>query len=170
MLSQTVEQALNKQLNVEFGSSYLYLSMAAWCESQNLSGMAQWMQAQAQEEWGHGMKIYDFIHERDGKVVLEALTAPPTEWDSPLALFQAAYKHECHVSQLINELVDLALQEKDYATYAFLQWFVSEQVEEESTVRGIVDRLKMAGEQTGVLLMIDSQLGQRVPTAPAGGE
>ncbi len=168
MLSQTIQDALNRQLNAEFASSYLYLSMSAWCESQNLTGMAQWMRMQAQEEWEHGMKIFGFIHDRDGQVVLDAIPAPQSQWDSPLALFQAAYDHECGVTRGINELVDLVLQEKDHATYTFLQWFVSEQVEEESTVKSIVDRLKLVGDEVSALLFLDSQLGQRSSSTPTG--
>jgi len=167
MLKPNIEEALNKQLNAELFSSYLYLSMSAWFESTNSPGMANWMRIQAQEELTHAMKFFDFIHERDGKVTLVQVDAPKTAWDSPLDAFQAAYEHECKVSGLINGLVDLALQESDHAANAFLQWFVSEQVEEEASALGIVDKLKLVGDNSVALFMVDGELGQRAPAAPA---
>jgi ferritin len=168
MLKPNIEEALNKQLNAELFSSYLYLSMSAWFESLSFSGMANWMRVQAQEELTHAMKFFDFIHERDGKVTLVQVETPQTAWESPLDAFQAAYGHECKISGLINELVDLALQESDHAANAFLQWFVSEQVEEEASVLTIVDKLKLVGDNNVALFMLDGELGQR--TAPAAGD
>lgn len=172
MLSPKMEEALNKQLNAELFSSYLYLSMAAWFESANFPGMANWMRLQAQEELTHALKFFDFIHERNGTVTLVQVEAPKTAWDSPRDAFEAAYEHECMISGLINGLVDLALQESDHAANAFLQWFVSEQVEEEASVLGIVDKLKLVGDNSVALFMVDGELGQRAPAAPAvsGGE
>jgi ferritin len=126
------------------------------------------MRVQAQEELTHAMKFFDFIHERDGKVTLVQVETPQTGWESPLDAFQAAYGHECKISGLINELVDLALQESDHAANAFLQWFVSEQVEEEASVLTIVDKLKLVGDNNVALFMLDGELGQR--TAPAAGD
>jgi len=134
MISKKIEKALNKQINAELYSAYLYLSMVAYFESVNLPGFANWMKVQTQEELMHAMKIYDFVNERGGRVVLKAIEAPPTEWDSPLDAFEATYKHEQKVTGLINNLVNLAIEEKDHATSSFLQWFVNEQVEEESSV------------------------------------
>ncbi|NOX55457.1 MAG: ferritin [Planctomycetes bacterium] len=161
MLSPVMQDALNKQLNAEFGSSYLYLSMAAWLENQNLSGMAHWMRLQADEEWDHAMRIFDFIHDRDGRVVLSTIETPLAEWSSVIDVFEASLAHEQKITGQINELVDLALQEKDHAANAFLQWFVSEQVEEEATVKSIVDKLKLAGENGVALFMLDTELGRR---------
>jgi len=167
MLSPKMEEALNKQLNAELFSSYLYLSMSAWFESANLTGMANWMRIQAQEELTHATKFFDFILERNGKVTLVQVEAPKTAWDSPRDAFQAAYEHECKISGLINGLVDLALQESDHACNAFLQWFVSEQVEEEASVLTIVDKLNLVGDNSVALFMIDGEVGQRAPAAPA---
>jgi ferritin len=141
--------------------------MSAWFESANFPGMANWMRIQAQEELTHAMKFFDFIHERNGTVTLVQVEAPKTAWDSPRDAFQAAYEHECKISGLINGLVDLALQESDHAANAFLQWFVSEQVEEEASVLTIVDKLKLVGDNSVALFMVDGELGQRVPAAPA---
>ena len=161
MISKKMEAALNKQINAEFYSSYLYLSMAADFEAKNLEGFANWMKVQAQEEWGHGMRIYNYVNEQQGRVLLEAIDAPQAEWDSPLAMFEAAYKHEQHVTSLIHNLASLANEEKDYATGIFLQWFVSEQVEEEAHAVSIVEKLKMIKESPQGLMMLDRALGER---------
>ena len=166
MISKKIEKALNKQINAELYSAYLYLSMVAYFESVNLPGFANWMKVQTQEELVHAMKIYDFVNERGGRVVLKAIEAPPTEWDSPLDAFEATYKHEQKVTGLINNLVNLAIEEKDHATNSFLQWFVNEQVEEESSVDKVAQKLKMVEKAPGGLFMIDSELGQRVFTPP----
>ena len=166
MISKKIEKALNKQINAELYSAYLYLSMVAYFESVNLPGFANWMKVQTQEELMHAMKIYDFVNERGGRVVLKAIEAPPTEWDSPLDAFEATYKHEQKVTGLINNLVNLAIEEKDHATNSFLQWFVNEQVEEESSVDKVSQKLKMVEKSPGELFMIDSELGQRVFTPP----
>jgi ferritin len=160
-MNQKIEDAFNKQINAELFSSYLYLSMSAYFEAQSLPGMASWMRAQAQEENTHAMKFYDFIFERDGRVTLTALDAPKTEWGSPLQAFEEAYKHECMISGRINDLVNLAIAEKDHASANFLQWFVTEQVEEEASVLAIVDQLKMVGDHSMGLFMTDRELGRR---------
>jgi ferritin len=170
MLSSKMEKALNGQINAELYSSYLYLSMAACFEAANFAGMAQWMRAQAEEEKMHAMKFFDFIVDRGGRVTLTAIDAPETEWDSPLAAFEAAYAHEQKVTGLINDLVKLARSENDAATDTFLQWFVTEQVEEEKNADGIVQKLKMVKDAPHGLLMMDSELGQRQPPAPGGAE
>jgi len=172
MLSKKMETALNKQVVAEYYSAYLYLSMAAYFESVNLTGFANWMQIQATEELAHGTKIFNYVNERGGRVWLDAIDKPALKWSSPLAAFQDAYKHEQKVTGLINKLVDLAIKEKDHATKNFLQWFVAEQVEEEASADGIVQKLKMVGKEGGGLFMIDRELGQRVFTPPAaeGGE
>ncbi|MBN1461533.1 MAG: ferritin [Armatimonadetes bacterium] len=171
MLSKKMQDALNGQINAELFSSYLYLSMSAYFESANMAGMAGWMRVQADEEEMHAMKIFDFIGDRGGRVTLAAIEAPPTEWKSPLAAFQAAYEHEQKVTGLINDLVALARKENDPATDIFLQWFVTEQVEEEKTADDIVQKLKMVQDQPGPLYMLDKELGARKSAGEsAGGE
>ncbi len=161
MIGKKMTDALNLQMNREFFNARLYLSMAAYFESLNLSGAAQWMATQAQEETGHAMRLYHHLQERGARILLTAVEAPPTQWDSPLAAFQAAYEHECKVSRQFDELLALAQAEKDNATIAFLQWFVNEQVEEEASVDAIVQRLKMIGDHKGSLFMLDRMLGER---------
>ena len=171
MISDKMQDAINAQINAEMYSAYLYLSMSTYFEAQNLPGMAIWMQTQAQEEMVHAMKFYAYVHEARGRVKLAALDAPPTEWESPLAVFEAAFAHEQKVTSLINGLVDLAIAEKDHATNAMLQWFVTEQVEEESNADTIVQQLTRIGDATQPLLMLDRELGARVPlfTIPVSG-
>ncbi len=170
MLKEKIEKALTKHLNAEIYSSYLYLSMAAYFESINLKGFANWMRVQTQEELVHAMKFYDFIIERGGKVVLTSIEGPRTEWSSPLAVFEHAYEHEQKVTGLINNLVDLSIAEQDHATNNFLQWFVAEQVEEEASADEVVQKIKLMGDASGGLFMLDSELGQRVFTPPAAAQ
>lgn len=172
MVSEKMFEALNKQLNAELYSAYMYLSMAAYFESKSLNGFANWMKAQAAEEVTHGMKFYDYISERGGRVKMMAIDEPPTEWESPFEAFKAVYNHEVKVSGLINNLVDLALEEKDHMTYNFLQWFVAEQVEEESSADEIVQKLKLAGKEGSGLFLMDRELGTRAfpSTAFTGGK
>ena len=167
MLSEKMQDAINGQLNAELYSSYLYLSMNAYFKSINLDGFANWMYYQAQEELTHAMKFYDFINERGGRVLLQAVDAPETEWDSPLAVFEAVLEHERKVTGLINDLVELAMEERDHATNIFLQWFVSEQVEEEDSASQVVDQIKLMGDAKGGLFMMDRELGQRTFTQSA---
>jgi len=167
MISKKMEDALNGQVNAELYSAYLYLSMESYFKSKNLNGFANWMRVQTQEEMMHVMKIYDFIDERGGRIILKAVEGPPTDWDSPLAVFEAAYSHEQKVSGLVNDLVDLAIKEKDHATNTFLQWFVNEQVEEEASADQVVQQLKMVENAPGGVFLLDRELGQRVFTAPA---
>ncbi len=166
MISKKMEKAINEQINAEMYSAYLYLSMAAYFEAENLPGMAGWMRIQTQEETAHALKFFDFINERRGRVVLQAIEQPAKEWKSPLAAFEAAFEHEKLVTGRIDDLVNLAVQEKDHATNAFLQWFVTEQVEEETSVDTIVQMLKMGEKAPGAMFMIDRELGQRTFTPP----
>ena len=161
---------LNRQVNAELYSSYLYLSMAAYFESINLKGFANWMKIQAQEEVTHAMKFFDYINERGGRVTLDAIKKPPAEWKSPLDVFENTYKHEVNVTKMINSLVDLAIKEKDHATYNMLQWFVAEQVEEEASADAIRQQLKFIGKDGRGLLMLDRELSRRVFTPPAQEE
>lgn len=161
MISKKIENALNDQLNKEMYSSYLYLSMAAYFENKNLNGMANWMKIQAQEEYEHAMKFYDFILKLGGKVKLATIEAPQTEWKSPKEVFGNSLKHEQFVSKSIHKLLDLAIEESHHPTKSFLQWFVDEQVEEEDTVQQIVENFNLIGEDKGGLFMLDRELGSR---------
>jgi ferritin len=161
MLSSAVQDAMNQQVNAELYSAYLYLSMAADFEAENLHGMAHWMQIQAKEEASHAMKFFKYVFERGGRVTLTSIAAPPAKWDSPKVVFEAVYKHECHVTSLINKLVEVAGAEKDYASGVFLQWFVNEQVEEEANANEILHQLKMIGDSKQGLYMLDRHLAQR---------
>ncbi|HRY30335.1 MAG TPA: ferritin [Elusimicrobiota bacterium] len=161
MLNRKIQEEFNKQINEELASAYIYLSMAAYFESQNLKGMAGWMRVQAKEEQEHAMKFYGFINERGGRVQLESIAGPKTDWKSPLSAFEDAHKHEIHITGRINGLLELARKERDSAAEIFLHWFVSEQVEEESNVTEIVAKLKMIGESSSGLLYLDKELGKR---------
>jgi len=161
MLSKKMQDALNGQLNAELYSSYLYLSMAAYFEAKNYPGMAHWMQVQAGEEKLHAMKLFGFVVDRAGRVTLKPIDSPETEWESPLAVFKAAYAHEQKVTGLIGDLVKMAKEEGDVATEIFLQWFVTEQVEEEKSADDIVKKLTMIEKAPHLLLMIDKELGAR---------
>lgn len=167
MLNKRMEKAINSQINAEIYSSYLYLSMSAYFESSSLSGFASWMRSQAQEEMVHAMKFYDYVNERGGRVILSPIEAPPSEWESPVAVFDATYRHEQKVTGLINDLVDLAIEEKDHATNNLLQWFVSEQVEEEASASAVLNKAKLTGDAPGGLFMLDRELGARLFTIPA---
>ncbi len=170
MIPKKMEEALNGQLNAELYSAYLYLSMAAYFESVDLAGFANWMRIQNQEEQFHAMKFYDYIIERSGRVTLRSIEAPPSNWDSPLAAFEATLEHERKVTGLINDLVYLAREEKDNASEIFLQWFVNEQVEEEDNVSTVLGQLKLIKDSPQALFMMDKEIGQRVFTPPAAAE
>jgi ferritin len=166
MLNKTIQDALNEQITEEFASAYLYLSMSAYCDSANLPGFAHWMRLQYQEELAHALKLFDFVSDRGGRVMLRAIAQPPAEFESPLDLFQQALEHERAISARINQLYALAMKENDYPTQAHLQWFITEQVEEEKNAGQIVEQLKMSGGNGTALLMLDSALGARTPSAP----
>lgn len=161
MIKEKVLKILNKQINEELFSSYSYLSMSNYFSSLNLDGFANWMRLQSQEEYAHGMKIYDYVLQRDGKVVLTKIETPKATWKSPLEVFQETLKHERHISSCINNIVTLANQEKDHATSNFFQWFISEQVEEEANAVNIVEKVKMVGDNKSGLFMLDREMGQR---------
>jgi ferritin len=166
MLSEKMNQALNDQVKWEMFSSYLYLSMSAYFADKGMGGFAKWMRAQAQEELFHATKFYDYINERGGRVILQPIDAPQNEWAGTIDVFEETLKHEQSVTSLINNLVNLAIDERDHATNIFLQWFVSEQVEEEDTVNDVLGQLKMIGGEGQGMLMLDRELGQRVFTPP----
>ena len=160
-ISKKMNEALNKQINREFFSGYLYLSAAIYLETHNFDGMAHWMKLQAKEEFGHGMKMYGYIIERGGIVSLMNLEAPKSDWKSPLEIFEFSYEHEKKVTEMINSLVDAAKSENDIASQEFLNWFIKEQVEEESNSSKITEKLKLVGDNAGGLFIIDGELGRR---------
>lgn len=167
MIPKKVEAALNEQLRDELQAAYLYLAMSADCEAQSLPGFASWLRTQWQEEIGHAMKFYRFILDRDGRVELKDLEAPPASYGSPKAVFDRALENERRVTESINALYDLVQKEKDFSSQALLDWFVTEQVEEEATVNQIVDDLKRVGTNGEGLFLLDKELGQREPKETA---
>jgi ferritin len=160
-LTKKMQDALNEQIKEEIASAYIYLSMAAYCESINLAGFASWMVAQSQEEWSHAMKFYSYIHDRGGRVVLEGIDKPATEFAGPVDVFEKTLAHEQFITGRIHNLYAMAAEEKDYASQGILQWFVKEQVEEEKTAGDILEMLKMVGDKGQGLIMLDRQLAQR---------
>ncbi len=169
MLSEKMLSELNEQINAELYSAYLYLSMSAWFEDEDLPGFAAWMRVQAQEETAHAMRFFDYINERGGRVMLGAIEAPQTEWKSPQAAFENVLEHEKKVTSLIHKLVELARGENDYATETMLQWFVTEQVEEEASADEILQKLLRLKDSPQGLFMMDAKLGAR-KTEGEGGE
>jgi len=161
MLKDKVQNAINEQINAEQYSALLYLSMSAWFSDKGLPGFANWMYVQYQEELTHANKFFNYVNERSGKVVLKAIDQMPTEWESIVAVVEATLAHEQHVTELINNLVDIAVQEKDHATQSFLKWFVDEQVEEEANVTEILDTLKLINGQGNGIFMLDRELRGR---------
>jgi ferritin len=167
MASEKMIEALNKQLNAELYSSYAYVAMAAYFDSQSLEGFAHWMKQQAQEELAHAQRFYAYIDDIGGRVTLAGIDAPKNEYGSPLEVFESVLEHEKKVSKMIYDLVDLARKESDHATETFLQWFVSEQVEEEANASRIVDQMRLVAEHPHGIFMMDRQLGERAAPAAA---
>jgi len=161
MLSKFLQDAINEQINFELASAYLYLSMSAHFEGENLGGFANWMRIQYNEETTHAMKMFKYVYERGGKVTLKAVPQPATKFKTPLDVFHQVLEHEQKVTSLIHKLYELALKEKDYATQNFLQWFIKEQVEEEKNASDIINMLEMIGNTPVSLMMADRQLGAR---------
>ncbi len=166
MISEKMQDALNEQMNKEFYSAYLYLAMSAYCNTIGLPGFSNWMRQQYEEETLHVTKMYDYILDQGGKVHLKKIEEPPKEFGTPLEIFEETLQHEQFVTGCINELMGMAFDERDYATQTFLQWYVTEQVEEEANVNDILAPLRMVGDDKGGLMMIDQQLAQRLPPAP----
>jgi len=160
MLSETMQSALNEQINAELYSAYLYLSMSVYCENKNLAGFARRMRRQSNEEVSHALKLIDYIADQNGRVVLMAVAQPPTEFSSMTDVWQQTLDHERHVSTLIHKLYDQAHRANDYATQALLQWFVTEQVEEEKTASRILEEVKMIGSSSSALLFLDRHVGK----------
>ena len=166
MIDKKMQKAINKQINAEIYSAYMYLAMAAYFEDISLGGFAQWMRIQYEEELAHAMRFYNHMCERSGRVTLLPIEAPPTQWKSPLHVFEETLKHERHVTALIHKLVDLSIDLKDHASTQMLQWFIEEQVEEEATAETILDELKLIGEAKSGLFMMNRELSQRTFTPP----
>jgi len=161
MISKAIQDAVNEQINQELYSSYLYLSMAAYFENKNLPGFAKWLHVQTDEERAHGMKFYQHLVDRGGRVMLKAIAAPATEWKSYLEAFKEVQAHEAEVTAFINGLYELALKEKDYPMQVLLQWYINEQVEEEKNAADIVQQLELIDTHGTAVLMLDHQLGKR---------
>lgn len=169
MISEKMNAALNKQLNEELYSAYLYLSMSAYFEGLSLLGFANWMKVQTQEETAHGMGFFDYLHSRDGKVELEQINKPQINWNSPQEAFEAVLKHEQYITSKISELMDIADEEKDRPALSFLQWYIKEQVEEESTAKDLLTKLRLIGSDANALLLLDKELAGRTFVAPLIG-
>ncbi|MBD3204216.1 ferritin [Candidatus Woesearchaeota archaeon] len=160
-IKKKMQDALNEQINKEMESAYIYLAMAAYFDKENLTGMSHWMKKQAQEEVDHAMRIYRYVFERAGNVKLKAIKKPEHDWSNPLEVFEAAYEHEKFITDSINQLVDLSEELDDKPTGTFLNWFIDEQVEEEDSALGIVEKLRMIGDAKPALMMLDRVLGKR---------
>ena len=170
MLSEKMVKSLNYQINRELYSAYLYLSMASYADSEGLSGFANWFKIQAKEEEYHAEKMYNYVNQQGRRVVLEAIEQPQTDFTSMVGLFEQTLKHEKVVTSLINGLVKLAREENDYATESFLQWYVTEQVEEEANPAEMIQKLKYVGKDGRGLLMLDKELAARIFTPPPAEE
>ena len=161
MISEKLQKAINDQVKAEMWQANLYLAMSFYCKRNSYDGFANWMKKQSDEEMDHAMQLADYVMKRGGVITVDAIDAVDNEWKSPLDVFERVYAHECHVSQLIDALVDVASSERDKASQDFLWGFVREQVEEEATAQGIVDKIKNAGEAQAAIFMLDAQLGAR---------
>jgi ferritin len=161
MITSKMQDAINAQIQAEFSSAYLYLAMAADAEAQTFKGVAGWLRVQHQEELAHGYKLLEYLQDRGGRVQLKGLEAPPAEFGSPLKIFEQVLKHEQHVTSLVHKLYETALAEKDVAAQVFLQWFVTEQVEEEKSASELVEKLRMAGDKASTVLYLDKEIGKR---------
>lgn len=161
MISEKLQKAINDQVKAEMWSANLYLAMSFYFKRNSYDGFANWMKKQSDEEMDHAMQLADYVMKRGGVITVDAIDAVDNEWKSPLDVFERVYSHECHVSQLIDSLVDVASSERDKASQDFLWGFVREQVEEEATAQGIVDKIKNAGEAQAAIFMLDAQLGAR---------
>ena len=166
MIKDEVLNALNEQIAREMFSSNLYLSMAGYFQQHNLTGFAHWMRVQAQEETFHANKFFDYVLNRGGKAKISMISEPQADWSSPIEAFEASLAHEQYITESINKIADIVVKEGDHATLVLLQWFINEQVEEESNVQEIVDKLKLIGDFKGGLIMLDSELKLRPAFTP----
>lgn len=167
MISKRLEEAINAQINAELWSAYLYLSMSAYCQDKGYTGIANWFAIQFKEEQDHAQIFYNYLVSRGGRVLLQPIAAVETEWASPLAAFEATYEHEQKVTSLINNLMQIAVEEKDFASQSRLQWFIDEQVEEEESALDIINKLRMLDGNSYGMYMLDQELGARVYTTPS---
>lgn len=170
MMTKKMAKALNEQFNFEIYSSYIYASMSSWFKAQNLNGFANWMNIQVREELDHAARIYDFMHDYGATVEYDAIPKPKSSWKNPTEVFADALKHEGMVTDRINKLIDLALKDRDHATNASLQWFISEQVEEEANASAILQQLKMIKDSPDAIMLLDRELAQRVYNPPVANE
>ncbi len=166
MLNKRVEEALNEQMNREMYSAYLYMSMASHCTAEGLKGFANWFMVQFHEEMFHAMKFYEYINLRGGRALLKAIPQPPSSFESPLEMFNKTLEHEQFITKSINELMELAMTEKDHATEIVLQWYVTEQVEEESNDNEIIAQLRIIKDDPQGMILLDRELAGRVTTVP----
>lgn len=169
MIDKKLENAFNDQINKEFYSAYLYLAMKTYFEEMNLKGFVNWFDIQVQEEQAHGMGMYDYVHERGGRVVLEGIDKPEVKGSTPLEIFEQVLEHEQYVTSRINAVMDVADEVKDRAALSFLNWYIKEQVEEEASVGGVLDTLKLIGDDKKALLLLDKDLSTRVFNPPTIG-
>lgn len=169
MINEKMQNAFLDQINKELFSEYLYLSMKAYCLEKNLLGFANWFDVQVQEEHAHAMGMYDYVVERGGRVILEAIEKPENTWENPLKLFKAVLKHEEFVTSRINALMDVAEETKDRAALIFLNWYLKEQVEEEANVGGVIAQLELIGDDKSGLFALDKELATRTFVAPVIG-
>jgi ferritin len=165
MLSKKMESAINRQINLEIQSALGYLQMSAYFARENLNGFAHWMRIQYQEELNHANKLFDYVIQRNGSVAIDAIAAPARTWKSTLAACEAGYQAEVNNTRQINSLMDQAIKENDHATRVILEWFVEEQVEEESSALNLIEQVKLAGNASGAILLLDRELGSRQPDA-----
>lgn len=166
MISEKMQQELNEQVNKEFYSAYMYLAMSAYCNTIGLPGFSHWMRMQYEEESLHVTKMYDYILDQGGQIHLKMIEEPSKEFGTPIEIFEKTLEHEQFVTKAIHNLMSLAVEERDYATQTFLQWYVTEQVEEESNVNDILSPLRMVGNDKGGLMMIDQKLNGRAAPTP----
>ncbi|MFA6988972.1 MAG: ferritin [Candidatus Gastranaerophilaceae bacterium] len=166
MLNEKIVNALNKQINEELFSAYLYMSMSSYCSSVGLEGFAHWMNIQQQEELFHSTKLYNYVINRGGRAILETIVKPQSEWKEAVDIIEAAKKHEHHITGCINSLITLSLEENDHATASFLKWFIDEQVEEEANVEAVLNKFKLTKNDSTALFIIDKELSTRVLNLP----
>lgn len=166
MIKERVRKVINEQINAEMYSAYLYLSMAAYFESKNLKGFANWTRVQYQEETFHALRFYDYLNTRAGNVELTTIAGPQTKWNSIIEVFEEIYEHEQKVTEMINNIAAVAVEEKDFAVQTFVMWFVNEQVEEEANASGIIEQLKLIGDNSSGIFMLDKELATRVFVPP----
>lgn len=168
MISKQMTAAINKQINAEIYSAYLYISMSSYSTLKGLKGTANWLFIQAQEEMTHALRMYQYVNSQGGHAVMSAIDQPPSEFESLKKIFEDTLEHEKKVTAMINDLMNLAVKEKDHATEVFLQWFVNEQVEEEENANDVLARVNLAGEQGNGLFMVDNELAARMFVPPVG--